>query len=216
MNEPLLPEKKERPLTEEAFEQLLTALAPERNAAAEKYEQIRQALITYYTFRGATDPYGLADETFNRAAHRLRAGSVIFANQPVNYFLGIARNIWRENLAHPQKIVSFDTIPLPELINLENPQEKLLHSEQQLLAEKRFMCLTHCLQNFSPAEQELLISYYHGQGSAKMENRLELAARFGVSPKTLRNRTCLLRAKLLEHMKKCLSDNFQEAESGTV
>ncbi len=209
MNEPFLPEKKERTLTEEAFEQLLSALDPERNTAAEKYEQIRQALITYFTFRGAIDPYALADETFNRAAHRLGDGAVIFSHQPVSYFLGIARNIWREKLARPQKIVALDTIPIAELINLANPQEKLLQNEQQQLVEKRFACLMHCLEGFSLAEQELLISYYHGQGSAKLKNRLELAARFGISPKTLRNKTCLLRARLIEHMQKCISNDFK-------
>jgi DNA-directed RNA polymerase specialized sigma24 family protein len=65
-------------------------------------------------------------------------------------------------------------------------------------------CLEHCLQKLPPPDRDLLLAYYQGTGSAKIENRQQLAARFGISLKTLRNKTSRLRSDLALCVRNCL------------
>jgi DNA-directed RNA polymerase specialized sigma24 family protein len=205
MPEPSLPRTKaRRELTTQSFEQLLTALHPDRAQAAEAYEQVRQALIVFFTFRGALDPAEQADETINRVAWRLGEGQEIVTPKPLNYFYGVARNVWREALAHPATFQSLDA-PLPiEKQLVPDPYNLLLRAEERSAFEQRLTCLEHCLQKLPPPDRDLLLAYYQGTGSAKIENRQELAARFGISLKTLRNKTSRLRSDLALCVRNCL------------
>ncbi len=63
--------KKEWALTPEAFDTLLACLDRDRDRAAEKYEEIRNALITFFEHRGCLSPEEYADETINRVARRI-------------------------------------------------------------------------------------------------------------------------------------------------
>lgn len=82
--------KKEWVLTREAFDKLLACLDRDRERAAEKYEEIRNALITFFEHRGCLSPQEYADETINRVARRLSEGKEIYANNAASYFYGVA------------------------------------------------------------------------------------------------------------------------------
>jgi DNA-directed RNA polymerase specialized sigma24 family protein len=197
--------KKHRGLTSEAFEHLLAALSPHREVAGEQYEQIRATLVLFFTFRGASDPHELADETINRAAGRLHLGAIISTQNPVSYFYGIARNVWREMRARPVVTEPLEVSFSPHRATSLNPQEVLEQEEQAQQAERRLQCLGRCLQKLSAADRELMLAYYQGTGSDKIENRQELAAHFNISLKTLRNKTSRLRGQIAECVKHCLT-----------
>ncbi|HEX4946261.1 MAG TPA: sigma-70 family RNA polymerase sigma factor [Blastocatellia bacterium] len=194
-----------RELTPETFERLLVALHPERHLAAEQYEQIRQALIVFFTFRGALDPLELTDETINRVARRLAEGEEIFAQQPRNYFYGVARNVWREVIAQSVSMQSLDDPFPPDKQSSPDPHALLLQSEEQQDLEQRLLCLETCLQKLPKKDRDLMLAYYQGTGSGKIENRQEIAAQFGISLKTLRNKTSRLRSELAICVRYCLA-----------
>ena len=54
-----------------AFEKLLAAFDPDRERAAERYEDARSRLVFFFESRGAFDGDGLADDTLNRVARKL-------------------------------------------------------------------------------------------------------------------------------------------------
>lgn len=212
MPETLSPKPRKRQgLTPESFEHLLNSLADDRDVAAEKYEQLRQALIAFFAFRGAAGAHELADETFNRVAGRLEEGAVIFARDPASYFFGVARNVWREDLARPDRTEQLDE-HLPTVRALApDPHSLLEEARQQREEERRLVCLRRCLDQMTPQERELIIEYYQGTGGAKIENRQLLADRFGISLKTLRNKTTLLRARLATSVAACLASKSDSA-----
>jgi RNA polymerase sigma factor (sigma-70 family) len=194
---------KRRELTQASFDLLLAALSEDRTKAAEKYEHIRQALITFFAFRGMENPYDLADETFNRVAERLSAGASIFTHNPANYFFGVARNVWREALAQPAVLEVLDE-QLPQGKSLTpDPHDLLMQSAERRETERRLACLDKCLGKLTPQERELIVEYYQETGGSKIENRQRLAERYGISLKTLRNRTTLLRARLADCVNAC-------------
>ncbi|MBL8203259.1 MAG: hypothetical protein JNM09_03455 [Blastocatellia bacterium] len=205
MTEDSLPRSKVRSdLTPESFTQLLSALHQERTQAAEQYEHIRQALMVYFTFRGAFDPLELADETINRVARRVTEGKEIFTQNPLSYFYGVARNVWREVLAHPVTTQPLDEAPSLDKHHSPDPHELLMQAEEQRTAEQRLRCLESCLQRLPSQDRDLMLAYYQGTGGAKIENRQDLAARFGITLKTLRNKTSLLRGELALCLHRCL------------
>ena len=71
--------------------------------------------------------------------------------------------------------------------------------------EQRLTHLNRCLEGLPVKDRDLLIEYYQEAGAGKIEHRQALATRFGISLKTLRNKTTLLRGKLTHCMKKSLS-----------
>lgn len=205
MDRKSLPKKnKDTSISSEQFAQLLQALNPDPLVAADQYEQIRLALTTYFSFRGAPDALGLCDEVFDRAMRRLSEGADIFSEQPMSYFYGIARNVWRETLAKPYSTVSLEENIATENERGQNPYTLMLIEEEHAEAELRMTYLEQCLQHLPAKDRELILAYYENSGQAKIENRQDLATQFNISMKTLRNKTTLLRAKLAECLKKRL------------
>jgi hypothetical protein len=76
-----------RSLTQEAFDRLLDCLADEREAAGQKYLEIRSNLIRFFEWRGCPFPEDHADETVNRVARRLSEGEEL--RNPSAYFIGV-------------------------------------------------------------------------------------------------------------------------------
>ena len=98
-------------LTREAFDKLLESLDSDRQAAAEKYERIRQRLANFFEYRGCASPDDYADITINCAAKKIDEGSQIYSGDPLSFFIGIARNILREYWEQiPKRAASLDDI----------------------------------------------------------------------------------------------------------
>ena len=86
-------QKRHGTLTREAFDKLLASLDPNREVAAQKYERIRGRLANFFEYRGCSSPDDYADVTINCAAKKISEGSEIYSNNPLSFFIGIARNI---------------------------------------------------------------------------------------------------------------------------
>lgn len=196
---------KARSLTPEQFDKLLACLAPNRELAAEQYEHLRRALITFFEFRGALRPLDEADEVLDRVARRLDEGSVIFTANPRNYFYAVARNVWRERLASPISEVELERTTLPT--SNRTPLEILEEAEAESIRARRLSCLQTCLQTLDAAERALIIGYYEGSGGNKIRNRQLLAEQLGITVSTLRVRACRLRERLDAKVKRCLKNN---------
>src|SRR5207253_2778922 len=138
----------------------------------------------------------LADETINRVARRLSEGEQIDAS-PNTYFYAVARNIWREQLASPHVISPLDELQAAALAR-DSAGAESAHANR----ERRFECLERCLAELPEDSRELVLNYYRGERSAKIQTRKELAARLGIQPNALRIRVCRLRDKL----EKCVRD----------
>lgn len=197
--------KKHSQLTQEKFDKLLFVLDSDRTIAGERYEHLRQAMIAFFSFRGASDPEELADETMNRVASRLHDGAEIFSNNPASYFYGFARNIWNETVKKKNTLQPLDETFSNQRSSALNPHEMLEQQLEQRDIEIRRVHLNHCLKGLSEKDRELLIEYYQDTGAARIDNRQALAERFSISPKTLRNKTVLLRGKLMDFVRKALN-----------
>ncbi|MET0624249.1 MAG: sigma-70 family RNA polymerase sigma factor [Pyrinomonadaceae bacterium] len=181
--------KHERPVTQAAFDSLLSWLDPDRERAAEKYEQIRRRLIILFTCRGRLDAEDLADETINRVTVKADEVARSYVGDPSLYFYGVARNVYREALRQR---------PHPAPAPPPDPAE----TEQ---TEREYDCLMRCLGELPEPSRELVLGYYHDDRSAKIDHRKELAARLGVAQNALRIRVHRLRATLQECVNRCLA-----------
>lgn len=87
---------KDRPVSREAFDQMLVWLDTDRERAGQKYEEIRYRLIKIFVCHGCIDPEGLADETIDRVIHKVPEIAPNYAGNPALYFSGVARYILLE------------------------------------------------------------------------------------------------------------------------
>ena len=88
--------KREWSVTQEAFDNLLKWLDPNRDKAAIRYEDLRRRLIKIFTVRGSTVPEDLADETINRVTKRVADLEKSYVGDPAIYFYGVARMVQSE------------------------------------------------------------------------------------------------------------------------
>lgn len=186
-----------RALGEDAFQSLLAALHPDRERAAEKYEEIRLRLHGFFTWRGARWPEEMADETIDRVARRLAGGEVIRAGEIGRYFLGVARNVLREAW-HGERTRAAQAAEA-------GPLEGRGDGPGDAMEETRMRCLERCLATLGAAEGDLLLAYYEGEGVARIEARRRLADQLGLPPSTLRIRLFRLRARVEECVRRCLA-----------
>jgi DNA-directed RNA polymerase specialized sigma24 family protein len=195
--------KKDWVLTQDAFDVLLARLDRDPQRAGQKYEHLRQGLITFFECRGSTSPDAHADQTIDRAARRLLEGKEIYTNNPASYFYGIARNVLKEHWESPGAASApLDTVPVTRLS--EHPgrlQEAQAEREQR---EQRLDCLEDCLGGLGLKDWELIREYYQGETSVKIENRKLLATKLGIAANALRIRALRIREKLEDCVQRCL------------
>jgi len=178
-----------------AFELLLAALAPQREAAAVRYEELRVRLIRVLRWERTSDPEALADEAFTRLARRLAEGEPV-ADVPA-YLNGIARFLVKEDMAQRQRTV---------------PIEGDLAARESSAAEteRAHAALDRCLASMDPDQRVLLIDYYEGDQMMRIRNRQKQAAVLGLALNALRNRALRLREKL----EACVRGQLSRDESG--
>jgi RNA polymerase sigma factor (sigma-70 family) len=196
--------KKEWILTREAFDKLLACLDQDRGRAAEKYEEIRSALITFFEHRGCLSPEEYADETINRVTRRISEGKEIYTSNAASYFYGVARNLLKEYWEAPEsRATALESLPLAGAPS-QNPIEAQQQESQQLLRERRLECLEKCLEALTPQNREIVMKYYQGETSIKVKNRKSLAQELGIPLNALRNRVLRIRERLEECVSNCL------------
>lgn len=188
--------KKDWVLTQQAFDNLLACLDQDRARAAERYENVRRRLITFFECRGCLCAEDLTDNTINRVARRLAEGAEIYTKDPANFFFGVARRILQEYWdEQANKTIPIDTVP--QIKEFFQDPGKLREQEASLLLlEQQIKCLEKCLEELSPNNRELIIEYYYGECGARIKNRKRLAEKLGIQVNTLRLRALRIREKL--------------------
>jgi len=77
--------KKDWLLTQEAFDNLLAWLDPDRERAGQKYEDIRFKLIRNFARRGCSIAEDLTDETINRVSRKALEIAQAYVGDPALY-----------------------------------------------------------------------------------------------------------------------------------
>jgi DNA-directed RNA polymerase specialized sigma24 family protein len=180
-------------LTQDAFDKLLIAFGGDRESGSEKYLEIRGNLTRFFEWRGCPFPEDHADETMNRVAKKVDAGEEIL--NPAGYAMGVARLLLLEIVKGRQREQS----ALTEI----GRESEAYEAEDD--SEGRLTCLRNCLQTLSPDNRDLILQYYQGEKSEKIQNRKKLMERLGVPVNTLRMRALRLRERLQGCVEECMS-----------
>jgi DNA-directed RNA polymerase specialized sigma24 family protein len=193
-------------LTQEAFDKLLTQLDPDRERAAEKYEEIRCKLIKFFKWRGCLQFEDYADKTIDRVARKIIEGAELQPASPSAFFYGVAINLlrehWRKIASEPEalddRVEPFDPADDPERIR---EQAETLQEQ-----ETRLVCLRHCLGEL-PSESVSLIKQYYSEGDVlNKEQRKQIALRLNLSATALRSRAFRVRGELEQCIANCLEE----------
>jgi RNA polymerase sigma factor (sigma-70 family) len=163
------------------FELLLGRLTPQRSDAARRFDELRTALTRYFLWRRCEAPEDLADETITRVARKFEGGEEV--GDVYAYAHGVARLVLLEALKESQRREA----ALQEMASLPHPEPA---------DEERLRRLDGCLATLAAGDRALLVGYYGGERSAKIENRKRLAEAQGLSLSSLRVRVHRLRARV--------------------
>lgn len=177
-------------LSQEQFDALLNWLAPDREQAGQKYEEIRTRLIKIFTCRGCYEPEDLADETINRVISRLHEIQDHFKGDHSRYFYGVANKVHLEYLRRKQP---------PHIVVPEADSTRI---------EVEYKCFEHCLERLSAENRNLVIQYYQLERKARIDQRKTLAKKLGIKLNALRIRAFRIRATLQECVQDCLERNL--------
>jgi len=149
--------------------------------ASEKLERLHARLIRFFEWNHCTCPEDLAQESLMRCTRRLAEGQPVYANDPVNYIFGFAKNVlkeWRERRQEDQ-LQDYDPSPQPGNPARMNQIERAIYLKQ-------------CLASLSVREREILVAYYSGTGEA-------VCRRHHLTPLGLRLRVHRIKKKLKDH-----------------
>jgi DNA-directed RNA polymerase specialized sigma24 family protein len=198
--------KKYRMLTHASFHRLLDWLNEENeddDSGGQKYEEMRQKLISYFDHRNCRSPEDMADETLNRVALKLDEKGSITNVTPAQFCFIKARQVLHEYWRRPE----LKEITLDDALVTDPPDQHSLMvanpDDEQDEREKRMRCLEHCLQNLKRPDHDLIIRYYYGEERVKIDNRQRLANELGISSKALVVRALRIRKKLEECVERC-------------
>lgn len=186
-------------ISERALERFLAALNRDRDAAAERYEQIRSKLLRFFEWRGCTYPDEHADETITRVIRKIDEGDSI--QDPDSYCYGVARLVLLEALKQREK----EREALSQL-----PALAASVDEVQLEVERRLSCLRSCMKTLPADQQTLVAEYYRHDTGRRIDARKQLAAALGIGINALRIRAHRLNERLGSCIGQCLE--HQETE----
>jgi len=181
-------------LTQEAFDQLLSALGENRESAAEKYLLIRRNLVRFFEGRGFYEAETHTDEVLNRVAKKLIESEIEDVSQ---YVYGVARLL----ILELYKVREKENKIANQLPTESFPQAE---ADEKAEIEQKLRCLNHCLQELTAENREIIVQYYQGEKRDKIENRQQLAEKLGIPQNALRSRAVRLREKLEDCILGCL------------
>jgi len=180
------------------FRRLLAILDPDPVRAERKFGEVRQRLVQLLEWRDCPFPEDLADETLERVARRLAEGLEIAADDPFRFFCGVAFRVFKESLRERERreraVEELGREPAPAPPEPET--------------EERLACLRRCLATLAPDQRELILGYYQGDKTVKIEARRRLATQLGIAAGTLRLRALRLREKLEACVTQCLRERW--------
>lgn len=173
---------------DESSERYLLLLDPDPGTAEEKYLALFERLVRFFEWRGVHDPDDLAQETLRRGFARIAKGADVYAEDPVYYFFGIAKNVWRER---------WKDRPVDQSVDLDAqaaPWPGAVRADQRILLEQ-------CLSLVGREDRELLVRYHTG-------DREQLRDELNVDANSLRVRV----HRALQRLKRRLADGLAVAE----
>jgi DNA-directed RNA polymerase specialized sigma24 family protein len=177
--------KTEWTLTHEAFENLLLWLSPDREEAAQKYEDIRRRLIRLFNSRGCYEPEELADETINRVVMIVETRASEYSVEPIRLFFGVAQKVLQE-WRHRKVISHKDLLPWPSMWD-----------------ERDLECLDECMDHLPERGRSIIIRYYEEEGREKIRHRQMIADELGIEINALRIEACRIRKRLRHCVSAC-------------
>lgn len=193
---------KQRVLTNEAFEKLLSWLDADRERAGEKYRHIHQTLIQIFVWNRCMDAEAWADETVDRVIERLPELASDYTGDPALYFYGVAKRAVkecrREQFTHQPLSPTLDP---PARDAGENEEEK---AEEEEAPSPLDECTARCMARLKRAERKLLRRYYRWRGQKKIDAHRDLASELGLKPGALRVKVHRARAKLDDCIVDCM------------
>jgi RNA polymerase sigma factor (sigma-70 family) len=179
-------------LTQEAFDQFLSLLDLDRDRAGEIYETLRRNLVQLFIWRGCRDPEADADETINRVIRKIDEGEEV--RDVIAYAHGVARRLLLEIFKKQER----------EQIGIDELPPLVAQPEEQYDDENGVLCLRRCLNRLPEESRQLIVLYYQGDKSAKIENRKRLAASLRITLNALRYRAFDLRQRLQGCIERCV------------
>ena len=185
-------------LTAEAFEKLLDCLGADRDAAGEKYEDLRRALVRYFEGRKISFAEEGVDEVFNRVSRKLTDGVQI--SNFYAYCYEVARRVHLERRRAPEsRMNSIDEF------DLEYSAPNTLDDEIE--KEKMLKYLNLCLEKLPPESRALITEYYRHDRNDRAALRKAMSERMNLSREALANRAQRIRARL----EKCIERGLKMA-----
>jgi DNA-directed RNA polymerase specialized sigma24 family protein len=198
--------KKSWTLSQSAFHLFLLWLDGGVDSGGEKYLEMRRRLVSYFDRRNCASPDDLADETLNRVARKLEEVGQITDAAPAQYCYVVAKFVLLESFRAPLNRQS-------NIDDLSRAQQARSHlsvspfpATEYQAQERRMACLEKCLGQLPNADQKLIVDYYQGQQSSKIELRNQMAQTLGITINALAIRVCRLRSKLESCVKKCCGE----------
>jgi DNA-directed RNA polymerase specialized sigma24 family protein len=193
--EPARSDEKQRhkwDLTPKAFNQFLSILDIDRDRAGEIYETLRRNLIQLFIWRGCRDPESHADETINRVIRKIDEGEEV--RDVIAYAHGVARRLLLEIFKKQER----------EQVGIDELPPLVAQPAEQNDDENGVLCLRRCLNRLPEESRQLIVLYYQGEKSAKIENRKRLAEGLRVTLGALRYRAFDLRQRLQGCIERCM------------
>jgi DNA-directed RNA polymerase specialized sigma24 family protein len=167
-------------LTTEAFELLLSRLAPGPEAAGHEYERLRLNLANYFRLKGLQEPFAVADLTLDRVA-RLLTSKAVDNLGPFSF--GVARLVCLEQYRAEQR--------------QRGAVEEFAGNLTEENEEDTYELMQECLRAIGAEDQELLRSYFQElPPKDRHAYRENLARQAGINVGRLRLRIHRLRQKL--------------------
>jgi len=180
-------------LTRESFDLLLQALDADPQSAAERYDQLRRALIKFFQWRQSIQADKDADETIDRIARKLVDGNRI--DDIYSYAVGVARNVWRESRRSEERERSAFAVSAALVSDPQRDDELNL----------RLKCFESCLARLPSEKRKLILSYYEGDKQTKIANRQRLAGVASMPIARLRIHTHRIRRQLEICIEQCMA-----------
>jgi len=170
-------------LTPDNFERFLTALDPDRERAATKFEQLRARLIRFFVSKGFASAEDLTDDVINRVIQKIETVEKL---GDVNYYsYGVAKMVLMESTKKQPQAPPLRAVP--DIAERESELE----------------CFDRCLEQLPSDEQSLILKYYQSSGPGKIEQRRRLAQEMQLSVNALRIRALRIRQALEKCIREC-------------
>jgi DNA-directed RNA polymerase specialized sigma24 family protein len=182
-------------LTDETFARLLDRLDPDRERAADRYEELRRILVRFFEWGGAPFPQEHADETFDRVSRKLAEGIAI--ENIGGYSYRVARLVLLETRKGPESRWT----PL----EANSGVAATATPSETAAKEMRLACLDDCLRELPDQSRDLIIGYYQDHQHGRIEGRRKLAERLGLRGVALANRAQRLRDRLERCVTVCVA-----------